>query len=282
MKILVTGSTGNLGRLVIDRLVEHGIDLSDVVAGARNTDNAADLGARGVTVVRLDYDDITSVAAALKGIERVLLISGSELGKRVTQHQNVIDAASRAGVSLLAYTSVTRADSTSLPIAPDHLITERALAASALPTVVLRNNWYTENFRVAANHARDTGILPASVGEGRVSAASRADYAEAAAVVLSGDGHTGKTYELAGDTVDYYEIASAMSQVLERDVTYQPLTTAQHRDSLLAAGVDDATAGFITAIDASIRSGELEMPGQALADLIGRPTTSVVEGLRSV
>lgn len=281
MTLLITGASGHLGRLVIDRLLARGVAPSDIVAGARDPQKIVDLQARGVRVARVDYDGPASVVAAMDGVDRVLLISGSEVGRRIPQHQAVIDAAANANVQLLAYTSVTRADTTSLLLAPDHLATERAIAASGVPAVILRNNWYTENFTPALEQARQTGILAASVGEGRIPAASRADYADAAAAVLLSDGHAGKTYELAGDTaLDHHQIAAAMAQVLGREVVYLPLTTERHLAALNQAGLDDATAGFITGIDASIRAGELDITDHTLADLIGRPTTPITETLR--
>lgn len=281
MTILITGASGNLGRLVIDRLLARGATPSDIIAGARDPQKITDLQERGVRVERVDYDDPATVAAAMDGVDRVLLISGSEVGRRIPQHQAVIDAAVAARVDLFAYTSVTKADTSSIPLAPEHLATEQAITASGLPAVILRNNWYTENFAPTLERARATGVLAASVGEGRIPAASRADYADAAAAVLLSDGHAGKAYELAGDTaLDHHQIAAAMAEVLGRDVAYQPLTTEQHLAALREAGLDEGTAGFVTGIDASIRTGGLEVTGHTLANLTGHPTTPLIDGLR--
>ena len=282
MTLLITGASGHLGQLVIDQLLAKGISPMDIVAGIRTPQKATGLPEKGVRVVRLDYDDPASVTHAMQGADRVLLISGSEVGHRIPQHQAVIDAAVDAGVSLLAYTSVTKADTTSIPLAPEHLATENAITASGLPAVILRNNWYTENLLPALEQARESGVLTASVGSGRIPAASRMDYADAAAAVLLGDGHAGQVYELAGDTpLDHHQIAAAMTQVLGRDVVYQPLTTAQHLTVLQEAGLDEATAVFVTGIDASIRAGDLDITDHTLAELIGRPTTPLNDGIRA-
>ncbi|MFD6700266.1 MULTISPECIES: SDR family oxidoreductase [unclassified Microbacterium] len=282
MTILVTGATGNLGRLVVDSLLARGTDPATVRAGARDTAKAADLAARGVQVVALDYDAPETVAAALDGVDAALLISSSEVGKRAAQHQVVIDAARAAGVAKLVYTSAPMATTSDLVLAPEHKATEEAIAAAGLPAVILRNNWYTENYLGDVARSRDTGVIAASVGEGRVASASRADYAEAAAIVLVEDGHVGEVYELAGDVAwNYDELASAASAVVEREVRYAPLSSEDHAAALEAAGLDAGTVGFVTALDANIREGALADTDRTLARLLGRPTTPLVEGLRA-
>lgn len=283
MAILVTGATGQLGRLVVDSLIDRGTDPATIVAGARDTAKAGDLAARGIRVVPLDYDDPATVVAALDGIDSVLLISGSEVGKRVAQHRAVIDAAVEAGVAKLVYTSAPKATTSALVLAPEHKATEEAIAASGLPAVVLRNNWYTENYAAELARAAETGIVAASVGDGRVASASRADFAEAAAAVLLEDGHLGNVYELGGDVAwSYDDLAAAFAEVTGRPVEYRALSTAEHAAALEEAGLDAATAGFVTALDAGIRDGALAETDGTLSRLIGRPTTPLVEGLRAL
>jgi len=283
MTILVTGATGQLGRLVIDKLISRGADPRSIVAGARDTAKAADLAQRGVAVVALDYADPASIAAALDGVDTVLLISGSEVGQRATQHQAVIDAAVAADVSKFVYTSAPKATTTDLVLAPEHKATEEAIAAAGLPAVILRNNWYTENYAADLARAGETGVVAASVGEGRVASASRADYADAAAAVLLTDGHIGEIYELGGDVAwDYRELADAIAEVTGRPVAYQALSTEDYAVALDAAGLDAGTIGFITALDAGIRGGALADSDGTLSRLIGRPTTPLVDGLRSL
>ncbi|GAA2932509.1 SDR family oxidoreductase [Microbacterium luteolum] len=278
MTILITGATGNLGRLIIAALLERGADPQSIVAGARDVAKGADLGVR---VVHLDYTDPASITAALEGVDAVALVSGSEVGQRVAQHQAVIDAAKAAGVSKLVYTSAPKATTSDLVLAPEHKATEELIAASGLPAVILRNNWYTENYAADLARAAETGVLAAGVGEGRVASASRKDFADAVAVVLLEDGHVGEVYELGGDVAwNYGELAAAMSEVTGRPVAYQPLTTEEQSAALEAAGLDAGTVGFVVALDAGIRNGALADTDGTLARLIGRPTTPLVDGLR--
>ncbi|RKT31789.1 NAD(P)H dehydrogenase (quinone) [Microbacterium sp. AG1240] len=281
MTILVTGATGHLGRLVIDSLIARGAEPRTIVAGARDLSKAADLAGRGVTVSVLDYAAPATIASSLEGVDTVLLISGSEVGQRTAQHQAVIDAAVAAGVSKFVYTSLAHADTSELPLAPEHKATEEAIAASGLPAVILRNNWYTENHAADIARAAETGVVTSSVGDGRIASATRADFAEAAAVVLLEDGHIGEVYELSGDTSwTFDDFAAAAAEITGRPVAYQALTTQEQSAGLEAAGLDAGTIGFVTALEAGIRDGALADADGTLARLIGRPTTPLVEGLR--
>ncbi|KXP00810.1 SDR family oxidoreductase [Tsukamurella pseudospumae] len=283
MTILVTGATGALGRLVVDGLLDRGAAPTDIIAGARDTAKAADLTDRGVRVVRLDYDDPATVRAAVEGVDALLLISSSEVGHRIAQHRSVIDAARNAGVSKFVYTSAPRATTTDLVLAPEHKATEEAIVASGLPSVILRNNWYTENYASDLEAARATGVLAASTGAGRVASASRRDFADAAAVVLLDDGHLGSVYELGGDTAwDYTELAAAMTEVTRRTVEFRDVSLDDRVTGLKAAGLDPGTAGFVAAIDTGIRNGALAGTDGSLSRLIGRPTTPLVDGLRAL
>ncbi|WP_223626652.1 SDR family oxidoreductase [Microbacterium sp. EST19A] len=279
MTILITGATGNLGRLIIASLIERGADPQSIIAGARDVAKGADLG---VPVVHLDYTDPASVEAALRGVDSVVLVSGSEVGQRVAQHRAVIDAAKAAGVSKLVYTSAPKATTSDLVLAPEHKATEELIAASGIPAVILRNNWYTENYAADLVRAADTGVLAAGVGDGRVASASRKDFADAAAVVALEDGHIGEVYELGGDVAwNYGELAAAISEVTGRPVEYRPLTAEEQSAALEAAGLDAGTVGFVVALDAGIRGGALADTDGTLARLIGRPTTPLVDGLRA-
>ncbi|WP_311244973.1 SDR family oxidoreductase [Microbacterium sp. WCS2018Hpa-23] len=280
MTILVTGATGNLGRLVIASLLERGADPQSIIAGARDVTRAENLGVRAA---RLDYTDPSSIAAALDGVDSVLLISGSEVGQRVAQHEAVIDAAKDAGVTKFVYTSAPKATTSDLVLAPEHKATEDLIQASGLPSVILRNNWYTENYAADLARAAETGVLAAGVGDGRVASASRKDFADAAAAVLLEDGHIGQVYELGGDVAwNYDDLAAAIAEISGREVTYQPLTADDQRAGLLAAGLDEGTAGFVVALDSGIRSGALADTDGTLARLIGRPTTPLIDGLRAI
>ena len=279
MTILVTGATGNLGRLIIASLLERGADPQSIVAGARDTAKAADLGVR---VAHLDYTDPASIASALDGVDTVILVSGSEVGQRVPQHRAVIDAAKAAGISKFVYTSAPKATTSDLILAPEHKATEELIAAAELPAVILRNNWYTENYVADLARAAETGVLAAGTGEGRVASASRKDFAEAAAVVALEDGHVGEVYELGGDIAwDYNDLAAAIADVTGREVTFVALDHDDQVAALREAGLDEGTAGFVAALDAGIKDGALADTDGTLARLIGRPTTPLVEGLRA-
>jgi len=282
MTILVTGASGHLGRLVVESLLARGVAPADIRAGARDTAKIADLAALGVQTVRLDYTDADSVTSAVAGIDRVLLISGSEVGQRVAQHSAVISAAASAGVSQLVYTSAPRATTSDLVLAPEHKATEEAIAASGVPATILRNNWYTENYLGDLASAGASGVLASSVGSGRVASASRRDFAEAAAAVLTTDGHVGAVYELGGDVAwGFDELAAAIGEVSGREVSYTPQSTEERAAALAAAGLDEGTIGFVIALDANIRDGALAETTGDLSRLIGRPTTPLVEGLRA-
>lgn len=279
MTILVTGATGSLGRLIIESLLERGAAAGDIVAGVRDLTKAEGLGVRAV---RLDYDDPASVAAAMDGVDSVMLVSGSEVGRRVAQHTAVVDAAKAADVTKLVYTSAPKATTSDLVLAPEHKATEEAIVASGVPAVILRNNWYTENYVRDLAAAAETGVLASGAGDGRVASASRKDFADAAAVVLLEDGHIGEVYELGGDVAwDYRDLAAAFTEVTGREVEYTPLSFDDQVAALRGFGLDEGMAGFVAALDAGIRDGALADTDGTLARLIGRPTTPLVEGLRA-
>ncbi|GEA87565.1 SDR family oxidoreductase [Cellulomonas cellasea] len=282
MSVVVTGATGHLGRLVVTELLARGVPAADVVATGRRVEAIADLAAQGVRVVASDYADPESLRAAFEGAGAVLLVSGNEVGQRVTQHGNAIEAAKAAGVGHLVYTSAPRATTSDLVLAPEHKATEELLAASGLTTTVLRNNWYTENYVATLEQARATGELVASAGDGRVASATRADFAAAAAAVLTTPGHGGKVYELGGDTAwTHHELAAAIGEVLGREVVYRPVSPEEHLAVLTTAGLDEGTAGFVVALDGNIRDGALADVTGDLSRLTGRPTTPLVDGLRA-
>lgn len=281
MTVAVTGTSGHLGRLVVDSLLARGAAPADVVALARSTEKVADLRQRGVVVREADYDRPETLAPALDGVEVLVLVSGSEVGQRVRQHGAVVDAAKGAGVRRVVYTSAPHADTSPLVLAPEHKATEELLAASGLTTTILRNGWYTENYAGDVEQARETGEIAHSTGDGRVASASRADYAEAAAVVALDDSHAGAVHELSGDVAwDFDALAATAADLLGRPVTYRRLSPAEHREILLGAGLDEPTADFVVALDGNTRDGLLAETSGDLARLIGRPTTPLAEGLR--
>ncbi|UCV05558.1 SDR family oxidoreductase [Dechloromonas denitrificans] len=271
--IVVTGASGQLGRLVIAALLQK-VPAGEIVAAVRNPAKVADLAARGVQVRQADYDQPASLVAAFKGADKLLLISASEVGRRVPQHRAVIDAAKAAGVGLLAYTSILHADTSPLPLAAEHQETEALIRASGLPAVILRNSWYTENYLAGIPAALQYGVLLGSAGAGRIASAARADYAEAAAAVLTTDDQAGRIYELAGDeSYTLAELAGEITQQSGKAVAYQDLPESEFKAALLGAGLPEALATLLAESDAGAAKGGLFDDGRQLSQLIGRPTT---------
>lgn len=281
MTILVTGTSGHLGRLVVESLLERGVPASGIVATARRLEAVADLADRGVVVRPADYDDPASLDAALAGVDKVLLVSSNEVGGRVSQHRNVIDAAGRAGVSLLAYTSVAHADTSSLLLAADHLETEKYLADSGVPAALLRNSWYIENWTEQIPVALEHGVVLGAAGNGQVSAATRADFAAAAAVVLTSEDQAGLVYELGGSPFTLAEYAAELSAQSGRPVAYQDLPTDEYAAVLVGAGVPEGFAAIIADGDRGLRAGDLLVETGHLELLLGRPSTPLAEAIKA-
>lgn len=283
--LVVTGATGPLGRLIVEHLIARGTDPSDIVGVGRDDARLAALGSLGVATAVIDYSDPVSLETAFSGADTLMLVSGSEVGKRVAQHLNAIAAAQAAGVRRIVYTSAPHADDTELILAPEHKATEEAIRASGLRYVILRNGWYTENYAGAMQQAAHSGVFVASTGEGRVASASRTDYAEAAAVVLmvrtvEGDSEN-PIYELSGDYAwTATELAAAMTAVTGTPIESRSVTSAEHAEILRGAGLDDDTIDFVVGLDANTRDGLLGETSGELARLIGHPTLTLVEGLR--
>jgi NAD(P)H dehydrogenase (quinone) len=282
MSIVITGATGQLGRHVVEALLRHDVPAAQIVAAGRSVGKLADLEARGVQVRAMDYTDPASVASALEGATKVLLISGSEVGQRVEQHRTVIEAAKAAGVELIAYTSIANADTTGMKLAAEHQATEDLLKDSGVPFALLRNGWYLENYTEQLQGALAQGALAGSAGEGRVSAASRLDYAEAAAAVLVAGDQAGKVYELGGDhAFTLAELAQEISTAANQPVAYQDLPASDYAGLLAGFGVPQAFADILADSDLGIARGDLLVSGSDLRELIGRPTTPMPAAVRS-
>ena len=278
--ILVTGASGQLGRLVIDSLLEK-TAASKVIAAVRNPDSVKELAEKGVNVRQADYTDPDSLASAMQGVDKVLLISSSEVGQRVAQHQNVINAAKQANVSLIAYTSILKADTSPLLLAQEHVATENLLAESGVPYVLLRNGWYSENYTMSVAAALEYGVVGCA-GDGKLSTATRADYAEAAATVLLQDGQAGKVYELAGDNAfTLSEYAEAISKVTGKTVSYQNVPEAEYTKILVGVGLPEGFAAVLADSEAGAAKGGLFSDSKALSILIGRPTTSIEDSIKA-
>jgi NAD(P)H dehydrogenase (quinone) len=270
MTIAITGASGQLGRLVVDKL-KAWVSAKEIVALARTPAKAAGLG---VAVRQADCARPDTLASALSGIDTLLLISSSEVGERAVQHRNVIEAAQHAGVKRIVYTSLLHADRSPLSLAEEHRDTEAALKASDIPFTILRNGWYTENYTAAVNGAVSAGALIGSAGGGRISSAPRADYAEAAVAVLTSLGHEGMTYELAGD--DAYtltDLAAEISRQTGKVIPYKDLPERSYAAALAGLGLPQGLARAIASWDVCASKGALFEDGRQLSRLIGRPTT---------
>lgn len=278
--ILVTGASGKLGTLAITSLLER-VPATQIVAGVRNPANAAAFTERGVQTRIVDYSRRQTLGSALAGIDKLLLISSSEIGQRFPQHRAVIDAAKHAGVGLIAYTSILKAPTATSILAQEHRATERHLSASGVPAVFLRNGWYSENYTDGLEAAVQHGALLGAAPHGRVSIASRADYAAAAAHVLTTPGHAGRAYELAGDTAHTLgEIAAEFARQAGRPVAYQPLSAVDYAAALIGFGLPQPVAEALADADLALARGELEDAVGDLRRLLGRPTTPLAETVR--
>lgn len=275
MMIAITGASGQLGRLVIEQLLNN-VPANDILALVRDVNKVADLAARGVQVKAADYNQPEALLSALQGVDKVLLISSSEVGKRATQHRNVIDAAVKANVKLLAYTSLLHADTSPLALAEEHKQTEALLNDSGLPHVLLRNGWYTENYAASIPAALEHGVFIGSAGEGKITSATREDFAAAAVAVLTQEGQAGKVYELAGDeSYTLTALAAEISKQSGKQIGYQNLSEAEFTAALVSAGLPDVFAQIIADSDVGASKGGLFDDGKQLSRLIGRPTTAL-------
>lgn len=281
MPIVVTGATGQLGRLTVEALLRRGIPAADIIATGRDIARIKDLADRGITVRRADFADTDSLAEAFAGADRLLLISASApVGERVANHRRVIDAAVSAGVSRVAYTSTTHADTATTVIGATHRETEEYLRDRGIPSVLLRNGWYLENYTSQLPQILQNCAVVGAAGEGRISAASRADYAEAAAVVLTAEGHTGAVYELGGDeSFTLTELAAAISAAADKQVTYTDLPVTDLTRVLAAAGLPAELAEVLADADRGMNRGEMYTDSGDLHRLIGRPPMTLAEAL---
>lgn len=276
----VTAASGKLGRLAVEALLAQGVPAGDVVAVVRTPAKVADLAARGVVVRAGDYADRASLDAAFVGVDRLLFVSGSEPGARIAQHTNVVEAAKTAGVSRIAYTSILRADTSTSPLAPDHRATEDLLSRAGVPFTVLRNSWYLENYTEQLGQYLAAGAVLGSTHGGRVSAAARADYAEAAVAALLAE-DPAQVYELAGDSFDFAGLAATITEVTGTTVVSTDVSTEEHVAALQGFGLDAGTAGFVAALDTSIAQGQLATDRTDLVELTGRPATTLAEAVRA-
>ncbi len=278
--IAITGASGQLGRLAIEELLKT-VSPENLVAVVRNPTKVEDLAARGVQVRQADYGDEAALRAALQGVEKLLLISSSEVGQRAPQHRNIINAAASAKVQLIAYTSLLHADRSPLGLADEHIVTEKMLADSGVPYVLLRNGWYVENYLASLPPALQHGVFIGSAGNGKIAAAPRADYAAAAARVMTASNQAGQIYELAGDNGwTLAELCAEISRQAGRNVVYQNLDEADFTAALVGAGLPQGLAAMLANSDVGASKGGLYDDSHQLSRLLGRPTEPLAESVR--
>ena len=276
----VTGATGGLGGAAVTALIARGVTPSDIVAFARDEAKATALTEAGVVVRVADYEQSDALDAALRGVDRLLLVSSPEVGKRSPQHRNVVDAAKRAGVAFIAYTSLLKADTSSLLLADEHRETEAYLADSGVDHALLRNGWYTENYAASAQTAIDGGALYGAAGPGVVAPAARGDFGDAAAAALIAP-EAGRVYELAGSQhLTYADIAATFGEIAGTPVRYQDLPVADLKAALLDAGLPEGAAEIIADSDGGAAQGALDSSSTDLADLRGAESTPFVDVIR--
>ncbi|WP_312605915.1 SDR family oxidoreductase [Kosakonia cowanii] len=280
--IALTGATGQLGQFVVEALLKT-VPAKEIVAIVRNPAKAEALSKQGLIVRQGDYNDQAALTQALAGVEKLLLISSSEVGQRAAQHRNVINAAKAAGVKFIAYTSLLHADTSPLGLHVEHVETEKLLAESGIPFALLRNGWYSENYLASAPAALAHGVFIGAAGEGKIASATRADYAAAAARVISEEGHAGKVYELAGDSAwTLSDLAALLSEASGKKVVYQNLSEADFAAALKGAGLPDGLAEMLADSDIGASKGGLFDDSQTLSKLIGRPTTSIADSVNDL
>jgi len=281
MKIAITGATGQLGNLVIEQLLQL-TAAQNIVALVRNVDKAEHFKAKGIELREFDYDRPETLVPALLGIDKLLLISANEVGRRTPQHKAVIDAAKVAGVPYLAYTSLLRADTSPLGLALEHRETEKLIQDSGLRYTFLRNNWYSENYLAGVAHTIEIGTLFGAAQDGQISSASRIDYAEAAAKVLTSTGHENKTYELAGsESFNLSKLATLIGQAASKDIIYQNLSAEEYTQGLTQAGLPAGLVEVIVDADIQTIQGAMYSDSQDLEQLIGRKTTSIQDAIKA-
>lgn len=281
-KIAVTGASGHLGRLVVETLLAGNTPANRIVALVRDPQKVSDFAARGVEVRRADYTQKDSLEAAFKGVERLLLVSSNEVNQRLPQHKNAIEAARRAGINFIAYTSIPKADTSEMQLAAEHKATEQIIRESGIPFAFLRNGWYFENYTDQLPSILQHKAVFGSAGQGRVSAASRADYAEAAAAILTADNHENKVYELGGDTAfTLSELAAEISKQTGGEIVYRDLPVEQYAQALIGAGLPEPLARVLADADLGLKRGELLVKSGDLSRLTNRPTTTLAEAVAS-
>ncbi|MEH7097729.1 SDR family oxidoreductase [Neobacillus vireti] len=279
MKLLVTGATGKLGTKVVDTLLKA-IPASELAVSVRNPEKAEGLRNRGVEVRQGDFDQPETLDQAFTGIDRLLIISADgDNETRIRQHTDAVQAAERAGVKFIAYTSLANATESKNLMAPPHVATEAAIIKTGIPYSFLRNNWYLENEMGSIQGALAGAPWVTSAGEGKVGWALQQDYADAAAAVLLGNGHENSVYELSGPLLTQAELASELGAVLGKEIPVQQVSDEKYAEIMKGLGLPDFVIPIVVGIQESIRNGSLDVESNDFEKVLGRPVTPIKEAL---
>lgn len=282
MKIAITGANGQLGQLIIEALLKE-TAAQNIIALVRDLNKAESLKHKGIEIRHFDYDAPETLTLALYDINKLLLISANEIGHRLPQHKAVIDAAKKAGIHYIAYTSLLNADSSPLELAQEHRETETLIQESGLTYTLLRNNWYNENYLGNVAHTVEIGILYGAAQDGKISSAARQDYAEAAAKILTSSGHDNKIYELAGSTsFTLSDLAKYISEATHKPVKYQNLSIEDYTKGLTEAGLLSSLIDVIVDADRQTANGAMLSTSKDLETLIGRKTTPIQQQIEAL
>ncbi|MFM6929009.1 MAG: SDR family oxidoreductase [Bdellovibrio sp.] len=278
--IAVTGATGHLGQLVIAELIAKGTNPKEIIAIIRNRAKAQNLISKGIEIREADYKSEEALEKALTGVNQLVMISGSEVGQRVQQHTNIVNAAKKAHVKYIAYTSILKADTSKMLLAKEHLATEQLIQATGIPYSFLRNGWYIENYTEQLKGALEHGAIAGSAKNGKISAATRADYAAAAvAAVKKAAPHA--IYELGGEAFTMSELAAVVSRVSGKKVEYKDLPSSEYAQMLMGFGVPQGFAEVLADSDIGITRGDLYTESTDLRNLIGRAPASLESAVQA-
>ncbi len=282
--LLITGATGHLGSAIIDCLL-HQLPATQIAGLVRDSHKAAALQAKGVRVCLGSYDDVASLDQAMQGIDKVLLIAGTDEEHRLQQHQNVVDAAKKAGVQWLGYTSRTLKDRTTMAnqLMQGHFQTEDAIKASGLAYSLFRNVLYMDAIPLfVGQQVFETGIyLPA--GQGKVSFALRREQGEAIANVLAADTPAKPLYQLTGrEAYSFADVAATLTDLSGKSVTYTAAEVPAFAQGLKARGLPEVAVGRIIGFMTDIKNGQEDEISADLAQLLGRQPATLHAGLKEL
>lgn len=276
-KILISGASGHLGSLVIKHLIEsQGIAAADIIATSRDPSKLSALAAKGVETRAADFSTPSTLAAAFQGVDRLLIISTDAIGARIDQHKAAIEAAQKASVQRIFYTSMPKAETSAIIFAPEHAASEAAIKSSGLAYTIFRNGWYMENLFMSLPQIVSSGQWYTSAGDGRTGYIAREDIARAIAAGIAHPVAENITYNLNGDVGhSNHDIAALVSDITAKQIDVINLNDEQLLNGMLATGVPANFAPFLVSTNAATRAGDLDRISDDAANLSGHPLTTL-------